>query len=390
MRMIYNNNLVFLSYAISFLGAYLTTCLCEQLRAYTLTHHHQNNNNSSQLFRRGNFYFLLMGISLGGVGIWGMHFIGMAAAHILDSKNQIVNFYYNIPITIASMICAILTSALGFAILSNDRLFAKTKSEILEMFADDLRHLSIPELKRVKNLTIMKLILTKDMKYLLIGGMVTGSGVSIMHYVGMSAIVYDGTIEWNAGIVTASVLIAMIAATAAYWILFRLLSIYPHKEYLRLLSAIVMGIAVCGMHYTGMAAATFHPDPNPSTARFKNKPYLVAANDVEVPIFVITMFVLWSLTILIFADLRKNVQKFQFYIKKTTPAALQAGIRSPENSFSLLAWKPHNSTNNQSKIYPTNFSTDGQLQSSHSHSIHDIPLYETNSATEINKTVENV
>jgi hypothetical protein len=53
----------------------------------------------------------------------------------------------------------------------------------------------------------------------------------------------------------------MVAATAAYWILFRLLAIFPFLESLRVSCAIIMAIAVNGMHYTGMAAATWYYEP---------------------------------------------------------------------------------------------------------------------------------
>ena len=70
----------------------------------------------------------------------------------------------------------------------------------------------------------------------------------------MLAIDFSGTIRYNYGIVAASVLIALIACTAAFWILYRLLSLYPNKEILRIASAITMTIAICGMHYTGKIA----------------------------------------------------------------------------------------------------------------------------------------
>eukprot|EP01034_Spumella_vulgaris_P032024 gene32024-39558_t len=74
---------------------------------------------------------------------------------------------------------------------------------------------------------------------------------------------FDGHIVWDEGIIAASILIALVASTAAFWILFRLLSLYPHMEFLRIASSLVMALAVCGMHYTGMAAARFYYDPVP-------------------------------------------------------------------------------------------------------------------------------
>jgi NO-binding membrane sensor protein with MHYT domain len=83
----------------------------------------------------------------------------------------------------------------------------------------------------------------------------------VMHYLGtnicfiynfhMSAMVFPGDITWDYGIVSASIAIALVASTAAFWILFRLLSLYPQKEVLRLGSAAIMTTAVCGMHYAG-------------------------------------------------------------------------------------------------------------------------------------------
>ena len=69
--------------------------------------------------------------------------------------------------------------------------------------------------------------------------------------------VFEGHIKWNPGIVAASVIIAIIAASAAYWILFRLLSLFPDLEVLRIACAVIMSLAVNGMHYTGMVSFFF-------------------------------------------------------------------------------------------------------------------------------------
>jgi NO-binding membrane sensor protein with MHYT domain len=67
----------------------------------------------------------------------------------------------------------------------------------------------------------------------------------------MHAIVADFKIEWNAGIIASSVIIALVASVAGYWILFRLISLYPRREILRLASALVIATAVTSMHYSG-------------------------------------------------------------------------------------------------------------------------------------------
>jgi NO-binding membrane sensor protein with MHYT domain len=63
---------------------------------------------------------------------------------------------------------------------------------------------------------------------------------------------------WNVGIVAASAIIAVVAATVAFWILFRLLALYPHYEILRIAGAVVAAVAVNGMHYTGNETALLY------------------------------------------------------------------------------------------------------------------------------------
>ncbi|MGE8634084.1 MAG: MHYT domain-containing protein, partial [Achromobacter piechaudii] len=85
----------------------------------------------------------------------------------------------------------------------------------------------------------------------LIGGMAAGLGVAAMHYLGMGAMRMPAVLLWNLPIVVLSVLIAVIAASAALWLAFN-----TQNEFQRGGAAILMAIAVCGMHYTGAAAGT--------------------------------------------------------------------------------------------------------------------------------------
>jgi NO-binding membrane sensor protein with MHYT domain len=72
-----------------------------------------------------------------------------------------------------------------------------------------------------------------------------------MHYLGMDAMRFGGYFDWSWGLVSLSVVIAMVAATAALWLAF-----HAHSRTHRVGAALVMGAAVCTMHYTGMAAAS--------------------------------------------------------------------------------------------------------------------------------------
>ena len=85
------------------------------------------------------------------------------------------------------------------------------------------------------------------------GGTITGLGVASMHYLGMAGMRLNGKLEYNTLTVSASVVIAVVAATAALWAAGQV------RGFLWSVGAsLVMGLAVSGMHYTGMAALSVH------------------------------------------------------------------------------------------------------------------------------------
>ncbi len=84
-------------------------------------------------------------------------------------------------------------------------------------------------------------------------GVITGLGVAAMHYLGMSAMNTGGTVHYDTTIVVLSVVIAVVAATAALWAAVSIRTVWATVG-----AALVMGAAVSTMHYTGMAAVSVH------------------------------------------------------------------------------------------------------------------------------------
>jgi NO-binding membrane sensor protein with MHYT domain len=127
-------------------------------------------------------------------------------------------------------------------------------------------------------------------KRLLLGGLLTGLAVNVMHYTGMWAVQIKGTIGYDPTLVALSVVIAVVAATAALWFTVGLDKLLP-----RLVAGLVMAAAVSGMHYTGMAAVRLHLDPaapDPSGAEvfsFLFPVFVLAALAMAVPICAVLM-----------------------------------------------------------------------------------------------------
>jgi diguanylate cyclase (GGDEF)-like protein len=160
--------------------------------------------------------WLLGGALAMGTGIWSMHFIGMLAFSLP------VPLAYDIGITMLSMLAAVATSGVA---LYTVRRPAMTPG----------------------NLTL--------------AGTIMGAGICVMHYTGMAAMQMSPPIEYDPVLFIASVLIAIIASLSALWIAFQLRQRYSAiAVFAKLGSALVMGLAITGMHYTGMAAARFAPD----------------------------------------------------------------------------------------------------------------------------------
>ncbi|MBS7660643.1 EAL domain-containing protein [Pseudomonas lalucatii] len=150
-----------------------------------------------------------------GIGIWSMHFIGMLALRLPIALG------YDLSITLLSLAMAMLSS--GFA----------------------LWLVSQPQMLRW---------------HWLLGALVMGAGISSMHYLGMAALRMQPGIDYDPLLFGLSLLIAVAASAASLWIAFRLRWPGPFVRMARIGAAVLMGGAIVGMHYTGMAAANFPLD----------------------------------------------------------------------------------------------------------------------------------
>ncbi|WP_313705482.1 MHYT domain-containing protein [Massilia sp.] len=150
-------------------------------------------------------------LAMGG-GIWAMHFIGMLAFHLP------IPLGYDLPLTVLSLLLPILVCGMA------------------------LWQLRAPVLAP---------------RHLASSALLMGVGINAMHYTGMAAMRMFPSIQYDPLLFALSVLIAVAASAGALWIAFRLRQGASGAWLVQLAAALVMGFAVAGMHYTGMAAARF-------------------------------------------------------------------------------------------------------------------------------------
>jgi NO-binding membrane sensor protein with MHYT domain/signal transduction histidine kinase len=200
MHATYNPWLVTLSIVVAILVSYTALQLTERVAGAE---------------RRAGRLWAIWGAVSMGIGIWSMHFIGMLAFSVP------ITLRYNLLINLASLFIGMLTSLFALSISSR------------------------------RNLSWRRLA---------VSSVLMGAGICGMHYTGMAAIQIVPAITYSPLLVAASIAIAITASFVALWLFFQLRS--GESRLLKLAragAAVVMGLAIAGMHYTAMAASMLAP-----------------------------------------------------------------------------------------------------------------------------------
>jgi len=155
---------------------------------------------------RARLKWLVFGsLAIGGIGIWMMHFIAMIGFSVTGSSVR-----YDLAITAASLVISVMSVVFGLFVIG----------------------LGDPSIAKIA-----------------VGGPLTGAGVVAMHYTGMAAVNLSGGISYDGTWVIASIVIAVVAATVALFF-----TTWVTGRGSLVIASIIMSIAVCGMHYTGMGS----------------------------------------------------------------------------------------------------------------------------------------
>jgi NO-binding membrane sensor protein with MHYT domain len=158
-------------------------------------------------------WLVLAAWALGGTGIWVMHFTAMLGFTVPDSPVR-----YDVTLTVVSWVAAIVVVGIGLFVAGFGR----------------------PSVAKV-----------------ILGGTFAGSGVAIMHYFGMAAMHVDGTVGHDRRFVAAAGAIGIAATIVALWF-----TVTLRRGVAIVVAAFIAGLAVNGMHYTGMAGVRIHLHPN--------------------------------------------------------------------------------------------------------------------------------
>jgi PAS domain S-box-containing protein len=196
----YNFSLVILSLFIAMLSSFMGLQLVTQ-------------ETTGISATRKQLMLLIGSLMLGG-GIWSMHFIGMLAFDLCTIVD------YNFSLTLFSMLPGVGAAWVALHYLQKHK--AKFKS-------------------------------------LFLSGVLVGLGIGTMHYMGMAAMEMAPLLRYDLSLFILSIIVAVSLAILSLWIRSGLLRVWNEKKewQANLIASAVMGIAIAGMHYTGMASARF-------------------------------------------------------------------------------------------------------------------------------------
>lgn len=149
-------------------------------------------------------------LSIGGTGVWVMHFIAMMGFAVGGGRIR-----YDVPLTIGSAVLAMIVVGAGLFLVSRGN---------------------------------------AGFGALLLGGLLAGLGVAGMHYLGMFAMNMSAHVSYDPALVALSVVIAIVASTVALWFTLRVSGALATGG-----AALIMAVAISGMHYVGMFALEVRP-----------------------------------------------------------------------------------------------------------------------------------
>jgi NO-binding membrane sensor protein with MHYT domain len=175
---------------------------------------------------RRNRWLMIAAFSIGGGAVWLMHFTAMLGFDVPASPVR-----YNPVLTMISLGLSVVTVGIGLMVVGHGQ---------------------------------------TGLSKIVIAGTVTGLGVLAMHYTGMEGLHVAGTIHYRPTLVVASGIIAIAASTAALWF-----AVTVHGWRAISGAAAIMAVAVCGMHYTGMAAMQVRLSPDVRSAVTGLRPMLM-------------------------------------------------------------------------------------------------------------------
>jgi NO-binding membrane sensor protein with MHYT domain len=320
-----------LTVAVSLIGTYGAVAACEQFRISICS------GNRDAHYKQ----LLLVAVCLGGVCIWGEFYMMTAAYRLHNSTGAVVLLQYDTALCVSSVPVVVILTYVGLIIASTDAYFTRSKKDIMETYRSSLPNaeagLTLDTNSFIGNLIVS----THNPWRIIVGSLFMSVALVVMRVMGFASIKFPGAVVESNGPIVAQAVIAVVGSATGFFIYFRLLSLYPSWEILRLAAAVHGVFLFTGARLVSLAGVTFEYDP---TVGMPSKE--VSLTSAHLVVGVIISAVMTSFLILgyVLADLRTWLQRTRAQQRQADRALLALLYRSSAEREQIPVVTPQGST----------------------------------------------
>jgi NO-binding membrane sensor protein with MHYT domain len=283
--------------AVSFIGTYGAVAACEQFRIATCS-----GNKWDARYKQ----LLLVAVCLGGVCIWGEFYMMMSAYRLHTSSGVFVARQYDTAFCVGSIPVVIVLTYIGLLIASTDPYFTRSKKEIEDIYRSRLANSDGGHLLDLNSFRDNLIVSMHNPWRIIIGSLFMSAALVVMRSMGIASIYIPGSVAVSNGTVVAQAVIAVVGSATGFLLYFRVLSLYPSCDKIRMACAVHGVFLFTGARFVLLAGSTFHYD---ATVEMPSEEVTLTSNHLVVGVIISTVMTSFLVLVYVLSDLRTWLQR---------------------------------------------------------------------------------
>lgn len=252
LHVVYQGEIVALCASLAFLGTFCAVSLMEQYRLFTS-------------YYNSPISLLLLAFTAGAHGalsMWCLHFVAICSFRLRLPDGTDVPFRFNLSLLIVIVVVNIIIQYICFHVSSTDQYFNKSKKEIIEGFISRTTNsYTMAQIKQMSKNKLMFLICSDNMWKIIFGGVFSAFGSTLVVYLSFRSMEFQGHVRYNPGLVALLAILNSAFGCNGFVTFFRMLTIFPSLDSLRVGVSANSMIFLTGVSYFGINTVTFEYDP---------------------------------------------------------------------------------------------------------------------------------
>jgi NO-binding membrane sensor protein with MHYT domain len=283
--------------AVSFIGTYGAVAACEQFRIAVC---------SGNMWVARCKQLFLVAVCLGGVYIWGEFYMMMSAYRLHNSSGAIILRQYDTALCVGSIPVVIVLTYIGLLIASTDPYFTRSKKEIEGTYLSRLANSDDGPLLDLSSFRGNLTVITHNPWRIIIGSLFMSAALVVMRSMGIASIYIPGTVVVSNGTLVAQAVIAVVGSGTGFFLYFRLLSLYPSCDKIRMACAVHGVFLFTGARFVLLAGSTFEYDP---AKALPSEEVSLTSNHLVVGVIISTVMTSFLVLVYVLSDLRTWLQR---------------------------------------------------------------------------------